>query len=154
MGALVFKEGFHFVHEVIKVSELPVHRGEPHIRDLIRLLEGRHHFLSDPRAGYFLDTQSGELLSMESATRSRTSMLMGRSHTPFSGRGVSWPIKGLPPAVLFHHHGMTSSTRFIGGESLPALQALASPAYGFSFLARAGIHDPVFQIAAERTLHQ
>src|SRR3972149_8840545 len=46
------KEVLQFVHELLYVPELPVDRGEPHVRDLVEALYLFHHGLAHRGARY------------------------------------------------------------------------------------------------------
>src|SRR5256885_9444089 len=115
-------------HELAHVLERPVHRGEPHVGDLVEAGELPHHRLADEGGG---DLLLAHLLEAALDAVDDGLDLLG-GDWPFAAGQLQagddlLPVEGLAAAVLLHHHGKDLFHPLVGGEATLAGEAFAPP---------------------------
>ena len=148
------EQAFHLFHELVDVLELPVHRGEPHVRDLVQIVEAAHDQLSDLGRG---DLPVG-LLGQPAFDVVHDLFELRHAHRSFLD-GLGEPahqlvaIEGLAPPVLLHDHEVDLLDPLVGREAPVALQALPAAADDVAVLAFAGVHHFLRHGATVRAAH-
>src|ERR1700722_16468626 len=142
------------MHEVGGFLEASVYARKPDKRDLINLPQPRHDALADVRTGHlpvvfvrnFVDDSLQQILD---DLRADGALLEGFFQT---GRQL-FPGKLLAPAVALDHHKPLPFNFFVGGEAMPATDALSATANSRSLARRARVNHLVILTTAFRTTH-
>src|SRR5690606_21636813 len=154
-GRFVFQHRPQFVDKIAGVGELPVHAGEPHVRNLVQLPQFAHHQFAQLPA---IDLGIKPLLDLAlHAVDQVVDLFVADGPFPagfFQARLDPFSLVRHPRAVFFHHldHGFFNP--FIGGVTPVASQAFATAADHAAILAGAGIHDAVVVGRTIRALHR
>src|SRR5437868_9677222 len=116
-------------HELAHVLERSVHRGEPHVGDLVEAGELPHHRLADEGGR---DLLLAHLLKAALDAVHDGLYLLGGDGPLAAGQFQAGddflPVEGLAAAVLLHHHGKDLLDPFVGGEAALAAEAFAPAA--------------------------
>src|SRR5208283_2104717 len=127
---------------------------KPHIGDLIDALQAVHDQLAD-FAGLALAV--GRIHDESFGVVDDLLQLTHRDGPLFASAQQSvqylLPLEFLATAVFLHHHVRNLVDPLVGGKTLLALQAFATAADRFAFLAFARIHHFVVLKAAKRAFH-
>lgn len=143
-----------FVHELIDVFEIPVHRRETNIGDIVKYIKPLNHVFPYGYGGDFL---LAGILKMFfdfihqafHGFKADTAFLAGNAD-PFKNF-VS--IEILPPAVFFNHDQGSFFDPLVSGEPLFAVETYPPPPGHVAFLVKAGIYDFILHIGAFGTFH-
>src|SRR5262245_55306270 len=147
-------EALHRVHELARVLEVPVDRGEAHVGHFVQGSELRHHGFTDRVAPHFAHAE--RLQPALHAVHHRfqrvggDGSLLGRAAQAAPQLGA---IEGLAPPVALDDVEGPELDLLVGGEALIAGQALPPAANGAPFLGRARIDHAIFQVTTRRALH-
>src|SRR5499427_13469 len=154
-GSLLHVQEFvQLTHEFAHVAELTVHGREPHVRDLVQLLQLLHDETADfGRRDFFL----GALLQ-RGLHAVGDGLERRHAHGPLlarfqQARDQLLPLEPFARAIFLDHHVRDLVDPFVAGESFAALEALTPPSNRFTCLGFARVDDFVSQMAAVRTLH-
>src|SRR5437764_1887840 len=140
--------------DLLEVHELPVHRRKSDVGDLVQLAQLVHDHLTDllardlhppaaPQVGLDLVHDRAQLLLRDVAFLGR----LAQAHDQLLR------IEILAPAVLLDHVEGHRLDALVGGEALPAVEALAAAPDGLAHLGVAGIHDLEVVVTSVRAAH-
>jgi len=153
--AIFYQHVFQFRKKIIHILEFPVHGCEPHIRNVIYLMQPGHDLLPDHGRGDLLFPGFPEIAIQ------LIQKILNHIHAdlpfftgPLNAGSHLLTGKEFPTPVLFDEHDGNFLNPFIGGETPATRDALPTPANGVSGLVQPGINDFVINFTAKRTFHK
>lgn len=153
-GSPILRKGLDRFHELINVLKLAVHGGEPHVGNLVQLVEFPHDFFTDHPG---LDLRFTRILQAFFNPVHR-GFECGAADRPlftrlFQAGHDFGTVERLPPVVFFNDRGKIFFNPFIGREATTTSETFPAPADDFAFPGRAGINHFVVESITEGTLH-